>query len=768
MGTPKKKKKRIIFFILGGAFLFGIVLTTLYFWRLSSGIEERFAGRRWRIPSRVFSDTTLIYPGQKINRALFHAKLKNLGYRQTTQGPKTPGEVRIDASGIEMFPNKWNTGGEKEAGGPVRIQFNGKEIESIIRTDTQESIPVLELEPEELMLFFGDEREQRRLISIRQIPDHLIRAVLAAEDNRFYHHPGVDPISVARALWTNIRHGTIRQGGSTITQQLAKNYFLTPERTFSRKILELLFAFTLEFSYRKEEILEIYLNEIYFGQKGSVSINGIGEAADFYFGKPAEQLTIDESAVLAGLIKAPNRFSPYHDPKLCQVRRNQVLKAMVKEGWLSEDDFHQFSSLPIRTAGYRKYGKRAPYFMDFVYEQVSILYPRESLSSLGLSIHTTLDTQVQEAAEEALTRGLERLENRNPRLKRASSEKRLQGGIIVMQPKTGAILAMVGGRNYAESQFNRISHAARQPGSTIKPFVYVSALDELTTTSILSNDPKPYKVGGKVWIPKNYNPVAEKEMSLRWALAQSVNIATVDLAMRTGLDRIVKTLDKFHFSTPQKPYPSLALGSFEVFPLELARAYCAFGADGILPYPLSLREVMDEKGKLLKRKYMTVARCIPPAEAFLVNSMLQTAVLYGTGRHLKGMGITFPVAGKTGTTNAFRDAWFVGYTPEILALVWIGFDNGESVGLTGAEAALPVWADLMKQIPHHLSETWFRMPDDVVERDICSSSRELAVKGKCPSTVKEVFITDRIPDRFCSIHGRNNIRGMADEQKGGN
>jgi penicillin-binding protein 1B len=732
------------------------------------GIEERFAGRRWRIPSRVFSDATLLYPGQKINRTLFHAKLKNMGYRQISQEPKIEGEVRIGSSEIEMRQRKSKIDGVTDDGYAVRIQFSGNKIESIVRTDTLESIPVLELEPEELMLYFGDEREQRRLISIRHIPLHLIHAVLAAEDNRFYHHPGIDPLGLARAIWTNIRHGTIRQGGSTITQQLAKNYFLTPERTFSRKVLEFLFAVAIEVSYQKDEILEIYLNEIYFGQKGSVSINGIGEASDFYFGKPAEQLTVDESAVLAGLIKAPNRYSPYHDPKLCQARRNQILKAMVKEDWLSDAHYHQFSSLPIRTAGYRKYGKRAPYFMDFVHEQLSILYPKESLSSLGLSIYTSLDTQVQDAAEGALTRGLERLENRNSGLKRNSAEKRLQGGIVVMHPKTGAILAMVGGRNYAESQFNRISHALRQPGSTIKPFIYVTALDEFTPASVVSNDPKPYRFGGKTWIPKNYHPVMEKEMSLRWALAQSVNIATVDLAMKTGLERITKTLEKFHFTTPQKSYPSLALGSFEVVPLELARAYCVFGADGVLPYPLSLREVADEKGNLLKRKYMTVEECLPPDKVYLINSMLQTAVLYGTGRALNGMGVSFPVAGKTGTTNGYRDAWFVGYTSEILALVWIGFDNGDSIGLTGAEAALPIWADLIKQIPHHLSETWFRMPEGVVEHVICSMTGELAVEGKCPSSVKEIFLSKRSPDRFCSLHGRGFFKKLINELKGGN
>ncbi|OGP59268.1 MAG: hypothetical protein A2V65_07765 [Deltaproteobacteria bacterium RBG_13_49_15] len=752
----------VLFLMMGGM---GIAL---YCWRLSVGIEERFSGRRWRIPSRVYSDVTILYPGQKINRVHLHAKLKNLGYCQVVQKPNISGEIRINDSDIEIFLKDFKIAEKGRPAYPLKIQFNGKEIESMVRMDTGEQVPILEIEPEELMLFFGAEREQRRLVSIRQIPDHLIHAVLAIEDNRFYRHPGVDPIGLVRALWTNIRSGAIRQGGSTITQQLAKNYFLTPDRTFSRKIKELLIAVTIEVFYKKEDILEIYLNEIYFGQKGSVSVNGIGEAADFYFGKTADRLAPEESAALAGLIKAPNRYSPFQDAGLCRVRRNMVLKAMLKEGWLSEQNFAELSSLPVRTSTYRTYGKTAPYFIDYVNKQVSLLYSPESLSSLGLAIYTTLDTQVQSAAEEALKKGLEKLERQNPRLRRSSKMKRLQGGILVMHPKTGAILAMVGGRDYNESQFNRIDQARRQPGSTIKPFVYLSALDDLMPTSLLSNEPKVYEINGKSWEPKNYKPMAEKELSMRKALAYSVNVATVDLAMKTGLERVVRTLEEFHFTTTLKPYPSVALGSFEVVPMELARAYCAFAADGIQPFPLSLRDVVDEKGEVLKRRYMTVSQLVHPAKAYLINSMLQSAVLYGTGRSLKGFGIDFPVAGKTGTTNDYKDAWFVGYTPEVLALVWVGFDNSDSIGLTGADAALPIWADLIKNIPQHVSESWFRIPEGIVERLVCSRSGDLGREGICPETEKETFLTNLAPDRLCRLHRQGFSKGMPEEQKEGN
>ncbi|MBW1954193.1 MAG: transglycosylase domain-containing protein, partial [Deltaproteobacteria bacterium] len=431
--------------------------TVIYCFYLSFEIEKRFSGRRWQIPSRVYSDVTLLYPGQRMNKALFFSKLKDLGYKKVSQPPKIKGEMRFFDSVLSLFLKDVQRPGMRREGYLVRIDLNADRIEAIRREDTREPLDILEIEPEALMLFFGDEREQRRLVSIDQVPEHLIHAVLAIEDNRFFQHPGIDPIGMVRALLTNLRSGSIRQGGSTLTQQLAKNYFLTPERTFSRKIREVLIALTMEALYDKKTILEIYLNEIYFGQKGAVSVNGIGEAADFYFAKSVEALSLDECALLAGLIKAPNRYTPHSHPDAAKSRRNRVLHAMFQEGYIDQKQLKDAISIPIRTAAIERYGKRAPYFMDYLSEQLAHLYPKEVLSGSGFSIYTTLDTQVQRAAENALSEGLKRLENHHPELKRPKREKRLQGGVIVMHPKTGAVLAMVGGRDYSISQFNRIT-----------------------------------------------------------------------------------------------------------------------------------------------------------------------------------------------------------------------------------------------------------------------------------------------------------------------
>jgi penicillin-binding protein 1B len=320
-----------------------------------------------------------------------------------------------------------------------------------------------------------------------------------------------------------------------------------------------------------------------------------------------------------------------------------------------------------------------------------------------------------------------------------------------MQPKTGYILALVGGRDYIASQFNRITQSRRQPGSAFKPFVYLAGLEEFNPASRLSNEPKTYLVNKKEWEPQNFSLSDEFNVSMRMALAKSYNLATVDLAMKTGLDKIVTTANKFQFTTAVKPYPSLALGAFEVIPIELARAYCVFAADGMLPYPLSLKEVIDENGILLKQKHMSIERLTSPAKAFIISSMLRSVATEGTARSLIGKDISWPVAGKTGTTNDFRDAWFVGYTPDILALVWVGFDNGDSLLSTGSAAALPIWADLMNSIPPYVSENWYKMPPGVIKETVCSESGLLAHKG-CPENMIEIFLKENVPTVFCPIH----------------
>ncbi len=401
-------KKFLIFttFIL----LIALIGVGIYGWHLSGKVEKRFSARRWSIPSKVFSDTMLLYPGQHINRGHFQDKLKRLGYRNVSGLPQKKGDMQTNRRSTRIFLFDLRTPWKKRAGLPVDIQFGANTIKSIVRQDNGKSISLLEIEPEEIKLFFGRERESRRLVSIQKVPEHFIHAVMAAEDHRFFQHWGIDPLGILRALITNLRHGAIRQGGSTITQQLAKNYFLTPARSLVRKFQEAVLAVVIELKYSKYDILEIYLNEIYLGQKGSVAVNGVGEAAYFYFGKPVQELSVSEAATIAGLIKAPNHYSPYKDKAACLRRRNSILEAMRSRGWISDAQFQTHLKTPIATVGYTLLGNRAPYFMDYLAKQLTSLYNPEDLTSLGLSIYTTLDPQVQIAAENALRKELSRLE----------------------------------------------------------------------------------------------------------------------------------------------------------------------------------------------------------------------------------------------------------------------------------------------------------------------------------------------------------------------
>jgi len=761
MGSVKKKTKnkgtlsrffRFVLWICFAGILVAVLCGCVYTLYLTKLVEDRFSGRRWSVPSTVYSDSTVLYAGRGIDRGSFIEKLRRLGYRKSEDKRLVRGQWRNRSRSIDVFLHDLEVPWKKRKGFPVKIRIRDGKIAGIAHMKTGDALVVIELEPEEIMQFFGKERERRDLISIKNVPEHLVQAVLAAEDARFFSHLGFDPAGLARAFYTNLKHGEIRQGGSTLTQQLAKNYFLTPERTMRRKINELFISIAIEMKYEKKEILEIYLNEIYLGRKGAVSVNGIGEAADFYFDKKVEELTPAESAVLAGMIKGPNIYTPYGDGIKCRKRRDLVLGIMLKKGWISKKEHKRAVNSPVRPTPYRSYRKKAPYFMDYVASQLNEFYPSAVLSSMGYSIYTTVDTDVQAAAEKALRKGLERLEKQNSALKRRNPEKRLQGAVVVMQPRTGNILAMVGGRDYSVSQFNRALQAKRQPGSCFKPFVAAAALETFKPSDFFSNRKKTYKINGEEWTPKNFGRISGDKLSMRDLLKMSCNIAAVDLASRTGLSKVVSLAEKFRFTTPFREYPSIALGAFEVVPLELAAAYCAFAADGIQPYPLSLKNVVDEKGHSLVRKHVDIDSVISPEKAFLITSMLESVVNTGTARSLSKMGITFPVAGKTGTTNNYRDAWFIGYTPDFLALVWVGFDDGNSIFVTGGSSALPIWADLVKSMPGYISGNGFTIPPGVVKRRICKQSGELASRRRCPETYDEYFLETNRPLSECRVH----------------
>jgi penicillin-binding protein 1B len=730
-------------------------------------IEQRFTDLRWQIPSKMYSDTTLLFPGQQLNLKLLRAKVRRLGYLNSNQPVRRRGDMRWrvkSAHGsIDLYLQPLALAAHARGAFPVRIQISDSRINTIKRLDTGAELALLELAPELLKLFFGAQRIQRRLVAIEQAPRHFIEAVLTAEDKRFLDHHGVDPVGMLRALYSNWISWRWKQGGSTITQQLVKNLFLSREKILRRKLKEMLMALIVDVRYDKQTILEVYLNAIYLGQKGTISINGVGEAAAFYFGKEVAELTLAESATIAGLIKAPNYYSPHRHPERCRRRRDQILQAMYDAGKITNQAKTEHTAAAIQVRNFTEYEQQAPYFVDYLSTQLDRFYAKDVLTGKGITIVTTLDTEIQRAAEKALAEGLRRLEKRKPDLYRKNPLKRLQGAIVVLHPRTGALLALVGGRDYRISQFNRITQAKRQPGSTFKPFVFLAALDSHHAASWLPNRPQKYEIDGTVWQPRNLSMVSKNPISLREALALSVNQATVALAFEIGLHKVVQTTRQLGVTTPLQPYPSIALGSMEVIPLELARAYCAFAADGVLPNIHSLKTIYDAQGATIEQRYMQIQKVTAPGKAFIMNSLLKSVVTDGTAKGLRRYGVVFPVAGKTGTTSGFRDAWFVGYTQDLLALVWVGFDNGDSIQSTGASVALPIWASLMLAIAPQSSGRWFTPPPDVTERSICPVTGLLANGDHCPSPLREFFLIDRTPNEVCKRHGYSLFRQRSQE-----
>lgn len=723
-----------------------------YFFYLYSEIKARFESRRWSVPARVFSAPVLLYPGQVLSVSQLGQIFQERRYQEAVREPLRAGEYKASRDRMTVYLREFKFPGHTLASRRIHFVFQQNRLARIQSGDAD--LVFLEIEPLEIARLFGPERESRSLINIEQVPRHLIDSVTAIEDHRFYEHRGVDWVGISRALWMDLRARRVVQGGSTITQQLVKNYFLEPERSVKRKLLEASMAVIIEYMYEKDEILEMYMNEIYLGQRGSVSIHGMGEAARYYFGRNVEDLSLAESATLAGMIRAPNAYSPYSSARASQDRRNTVLRRMLELGKIDSEEYERARLDPLRVLRTTPPVSAASYFVDYVKHQLHELYETEALESEGLNIYTTLHPEMAIAAELAVREGLEEIERTRSDKGGSGLDAALQVVLIAVHPKTGAVLALVGGRDYGESSFNRALYAHRQPGSAIKPFVYLSALDKFTPVSRIPDERTVHVVNGQPWSPRNYDDRYRGEVSLREAVEESVNCATVHVALDIGLDNVIRTLRNLGIQSPLEPLPSLALGAFEVTPIELAGAYAALGNDGQKPYLLSLKEVVAEKGEIIERRNIDMVSVTSPAKAFLVTSLLQGVVDRGTGKSIRRMGIDFHCAAKTGTTNDYRDSWFVGYMTDLLVLVWVGYDDNRSTHLTGAQGAARIWARFVNQVRPWINPQPFRIPPGVVHRIVCRESGALA-NTYCREKSLEFFLADNVIQEYCTIHGKN-------------
>ena len=708
----------LLLLVLGGLGLGG-----WYVWHLSDVVEAKFEGRKWEFPSKIYADSKIMYPGMRVPVAQLREKLRRLGYRSSRHQPRARGEYRIQgkAAVVEVFLHDFQYPLRDFHGFPVRISLKSGLIHRIQRLDNGDVLPSVELEPEVVTGFYDRVREQRRVVRLEEVPARVRKAVLAVEDERFYYHRGVDPVAVLRAFVANLRRGGVVQGGSTLTQQLMKNFFLESDRTLERKVKEALMALVTEWMYTKDQILENYLNEIYLGQNGSQGIFGIWEAARFYFVKEPEQLTVGETAMLAGLIRAPNRYSPYRDIKEATRRRNVILAKLVGDGIITRHTYERALREVFEKREPVRVTNGAPYFTDYVKKELAAHYSNDVLTAEGLRIFTSLDLELQQAAETALSKGLTRLEKDYRHLRKIAKTDDLEGALVVIKPQTGEIRAMVGGRDYGKSQFNRVAQAKRQPGSVFKPFVYLAALthgsahgqERYHSTTFVEDEPFTWSYGRQSWAPENYKHRYYGWVTMREAMEKSLNAATARIAQDVGIKKVREMAYRMGIESRLPLLPSLSLGAVEVTPLEMAGAFSALANNGVRTHLLSVKNVVDRNGNVLEKRNIRVKRVISPRVAHDMNNMLRGVVERGTARSVRLQGFTRPAAGKTGTTNDARDAWFAGYTPDLLALVWVGFDHQSELGLPGSRAALPIWTDFMKKATSRLPVTDFVTPPGV-------------------------------------------------------
>lgn len=710
-------------------------------------IRARLDPDELRAPTRIYAQPLVLYEGQTLDTDAVEGYLERVGYRAVSRRPRNPGEFRLTSRRLELEQRAFRHMGRVLTEGHATVELTRGGRVSDIEIEHEGSARYLVLEPPMLRTVTGREGEDRVPVPLEQIPDVLPQAVLAVEDRRFYHHHGIDVIRVVGAGLANVRAGRLSQGGSTITQQLIKNRFLTPRRSFVRKIRELTMAVVLELRHSKEEILEAYLNEVYLAQDGRLAVHGVGRASQYFFGKDVRELDVHEAALLAGMIRGPSLYNPRRNPERARERRDLVLRMMRDAGVLDEDAFAHAVDRPLRLSDPTTRTPIGRYFTDYVLQTLE-----DNLGPVvrrGHAVFTSLDVRVQAFAERAARDGLRALEREHPDLTKRGAP--LQVAIVAIDPRTGGILAMVGGRDYGRSQFNRAVLARRQPGSAFKPVVALAALQrggEFTLASTIADEPLSVRTPAGLWQPANYDERFRGTVTLRDALERSLNVPMARVGLAVGPERIVETAKRLGIGGPLPAVPSLALGTSEVTPLELTRAFAVFAAEGVRMPSVTTLGVFTPDDRIVATPPDEGERVVDADVAYLITSALQGAVERGTGRGLRQFGFRGDVAAKSGTTNEFRDAWFVGYTPTIVIGVWVGFDDGTPVGLPGARAALPIFARLLLSAKGRDGDAGFAVPWDVEIVEIDPETGLRAGRG-CRGQ-PEAFLRGTAPEESCS------------------
>jgi penicillin-binding protein 1B len=660
-------------------------------------VRVQFEGKRWALPARVYARPLELYPGLKLRPEQLGAELAMLGYRDA-DNQLDPGSFRQQRNEFTIATRPFVFWDGAQAALQLRADFDGSHLRSLTDLKTEKPVTLARLDPLLIGGIYPAHNEDRVLVKLNEVPPLLIKGLIAVEDRQFYTHHGVDPRGVARALVTTLRGAGV-QGGSTLTQQLVKNFFLTPERTLRRKFTEMIMAQLLELHYSKEEILEAYANEIYLGQDGNRAIHGLGLASHFYFNRPLSQLDLPQAALLVGLVKGPSYYDPRRHPARALSRRNLVLEEMRQQQAITQQQYATARATGLGVVEQAPGGTSLyPAFVELVHRQLRRDYREEDLRSEGLQIFSSLDPLAQFAAERALTTRLTQLEK-----SRRIPPKALEGAIVVSNTQNGEIQVLVGGRNTRYEGFNRALDTERPVGSLIKPVIYLTALerpDAYTLATLLDDSPLVWRERGAAdWEPHNYDKAFHGRVPLRLALANSYNVSSVRLGLSLGVSTIMDNVRRLGVERDLNTYASSLLGADGLSPLEVTQMYQSIASGGFRVPLRAIREVLTAEGQPLQRYPLSIEQVIEPGPAYLITNALQSVVREGTANDLnKFLSPDIHVAGKTGTTNDLRDSWFAGYTGDRLAVVWIGRDDNQPINMTGASGAMTVWGDMMAKL----------------------------------------------------------------------
>ena len=753
-------------------FLSAAGLFTYYYTKYSRMIDARLSGHVLQNTTQIFSAPGHISVGQAIGPEDLSGYLQRAGYRPETD-ENALGQYTVQRNAVDIRPSKLSY---FVGGNALDVQFNGKTIRAIRPLGGGNSLDNAEIEPELITNLFDSAREKRRAVRYDDLPPLLVHAILSAEDKRFFEHGGFDFLRIAGAAWADLRHTSSHfQGASTVTMQVARTFFLSNERTLRRKVAEAMVTIELEQRFSKPQIFELYANEVYLGNRGSFGIRGFSQASVAYFGKDLRQLSLSECAYLAGIIRAPNYYSSAdRHPERGAQARDRVLTQMLENKYINEEEVQDAKKAPLNIIKASISGSEAPYFVDMVKDHLLDKYSESDLLSENFRVYTTLDPALQRAAASAIEAGMKNVDVllakkydrwRKEQAKKGSDEPipQAQAALVALDPRTGEIKAVIGGRDYGQSQLNH-ALAHRQPGSVFKPFVYAAAFDSavdgvqpiVTTATTIDDEPTTFEYDGVDYTPNNYGERFMGRVTARDALTNSLNVATVKVAELIGYGRVVQIARQMGLGNNIRATPAVALGAYDMTPVDVAAGYTTFANIGTRAEPQFIRNIIGADGQILEKVTPQTHTALDPRVAFLVTSVLKDVLNRGTGAGVRARGFTLPAAGKTGTS---RDGWFVGFTSNLLCVIWIGFDDNRDLGFTGGVTAAPIWADFMNHataLPTYRDVKDFDPPEGVQSVLVDPESLQLATPN-CPTTRQEVYVAGSAPTQYCEIHGGHNV-----------